>query len=385
MPMAVADLEGSEDDDDYRVTVEAEFAVGEYDIVILSAQDSNGLDRWLRDSGYNIPQGSAEALAPYVQQGTKFFVAKVDVTKVKFEGGQVALSPLRVDYESHDMRLPVRLGLLNAGDAQDLIVFTLARNQRYEVANYDNITIPTNLNVTNEVRERFAEFYTALFDQVMAVHPRTVVTEYAWQASNCDPCPGPVLSEQDLLTLGADTVLHSADSGMMDYVVTRLHTRYSKETLGDDLVFRAAQPIVGGREMHGADGAIERGAKVHSLNNFQGRYIIRHRWEGAITCDNPIRDRWGAPPGGGTRPPMAARDLAFVKRDAVVLADVVEDDLSHLGVLASPGKPTPPKPPPIPPASGCAGCVVGHPDSHGLPAWLPTLVLGAALMLRRRR
>jgi hypothetical protein len=32
------------------------------------------------------------------------------------------------------------------------------------------------------------------------------------------------------------------------FVVTRLHLRYGKEGLGEDLVFRQAPPIVGGRE-----------------------------------------------------------------------------------------------------------------------------------------
>src|SRR5262245_18879915 len=36
-------------DRDYGVTIEAKFTVGEYDIVILSANDGLGLDRWLRD------------------------------------------------------------------------------------------------------------------------------------------------------------------------------------------------------------------------------------------------------------------------------------------------------------------------------------------------
>ena len=33
---------------DLGVKVEAQFSVGEYDIVVLSAKDSNGLDTWLR-------------------------------------------------------------------------------------------------------------------------------------------------------------------------------------------------------------------------------------------------------------------------------------------------------------------------------------------------
>jgi hypothetical protein len=54
------------------------FAVGEYQIVILGADDALGLDQWLRDHGYRIPAGAEPFLRPYVQAGMKFFVARVD-------------------------------------------------------------------------------------------------------------------------------------------------------------------------------------------------------------------------------------------------------------------------------------------------------------------
>jgi hypothetical protein len=68
-------------------------------------------------------------------------------------------------------------------------VHILAKNQRYEVANYDNVAIPTNLSVKDRVRKEFPGFYTALFDDTMAKHPGAVITEYAWSAGSCDPCP----------------------------------------------------------------------------------------------------------------------------------------------------------------------------------------------------
>ncbi len=44
------------------VRVEARFAVGEYEIVILSAQDALGLDTWLRQNKYKIPDGAGTAI-----------------------------------------------------------------------------------------------------------------------------------------------------------------------------------------------------------------------------------------------------------------------------------------------------------------------------------
>ncbi|MFT7580978.1 MAG: hypothetical protein ACI9MR_002652, partial [Myxococcota bacterium] len=172
------------------VVIEAQFKVAEYDIVILGADDALGLQTWLKTNGYKIPAGAAPVLAPYIQQGTKFFVAKVDVKKVKMVDGKARLSPLRFHYESKNFSLPIRLGMLNASGPQDLIVNILAK-QRFEVANYKNVTIPTNVEVDEVVKGKFGTFYAALFDATLKENPGSVVTEYAWDAGTCDPCPGP--------------------------------------------------------------------------------------------------------------------------------------------------------------------------------------------------
>ncbi len=338
--------------DDYKVTIEAEFTVAEYDIVILSAEDASGLDRWLQDNGYAIPTGAEPLLRPYVQQGMKFFVAKVDAQKVQFNGqGQAMLSPLRFHYDSQDFMLPVRLGLINANGAQDLLVHILARNQRYELANYENVTIATNLEVKDETRTDFGRFYASLFDHTVEQNPKAVVTEYSWAAGSCDPCPVEPLSSQELRVLGADALPEMAryfdEQGNMlpeaeyslayEFTLTRLHARYDKTSLGEDLVFRTAPPIVGGREFLQTDGKLERGAvpAEYGGDNFQARYIIRHYWEGAVACVNPTFGNWGGPPGGGTGT-QVARDLAFVPRDGKLGEFVSASAHEELGLAGSP-------------------------------------------------
>lgn len=220
------------------VRIEAQFAVGEYDIVILSADDSGALETWLRQNRYAIPAGAEAALRPYVASGMKFFVAKVNPAKVAFKAGRAVLSPLRVAYTSKDFRLPVRLGLLNSKGTQDLIVHILARDTRYEVANYPNVTIPTNLDITPDMRGRFPEFYAALFDKTLAKTPGAVVTEYAWQATKCDPCPGPVLATKDLMTLGADVALSAPKTASASSVRLRALKAEVKGGLSGEVVRR---------------------------------------------------------------------------------------------------------------------------------------------------
>ena len=332
MPGAAMAAEDDSEKKDYGVKIEAQFTVGEYQIVILSARDSTGLDAWLRDSHYQIPAGAERLLRPYVEGGSKFFVAKVDPKKVRFENGQAMLSPLRFHYDTDRFELPIRLGLANSNGTQDLIVNILAPHQRYDLANYQNVTIPTNLDVKDEVRKRFGEFYAALFDRTVQQHPGAVVTEYAWQAMSCDPCPGPNLDYHDFATLGADVL---ADQSY-DFVMTRLHARYGKADVPNDLVFKAADPIVGGREMRGPSGALEHGATPAEYNNFQGRYAIRHAWNGPIACANPIRGRWsGSPPQGSQiadQGVMAATNLAFAPRGKVSLPSLVAQDVPEIDV-----------------------------------------------------
>ncbi len=414
---------------DLGVTIEAKFTVGEYKILILSAKESTGLETWLHQEGYKIPTGAAAYLRPYVQGGSKFFVAKVNIKKVKMVNGMAELSPLRFHYDTPDFALPIRLGLMNARDKQDLIVHILAKGKRYELANFPNVFIPTNLDVKDAARGRFAEFYAALFDATMEKNPGAVVTEYSWNANSCDPCPTPALSQSELMTLGMDVLSNAmavpAPRGRPaprrrrpppsyyggGWVLTRLHARYGVGDVHDDLVFREAKPVMGGREVRtGKDGTLEQGATPAGMNNFQARYAIRHEWTGPIECDNPRRGRWGGPPAGTpAQQVMPATGLAFAPRGKAKLASWVARDVPELKVVAAatapaaptdePAKPdetaptppeqspaTPPTPPPgqppkPEPKASKKGCAAGG----GAGGAAVLALLGLAVVSRRRR
>ncbi len=337
------------------VKVEAQFSVAEYQIVILSSTEAAGLETWLNENHFKIPAGAEPLLRPYVEAGSKFFVAKVDPTKVKIVDGHAALSPIRFHYDSDDFSLPIRLGLANSAGKQDLIVSIISPDKRYEVANYKNVYIPTNFDVTNTVRTHFAEFYAAVFDETIAANPHAVVTEYAWSAKpqyHCDPCPGLDVTQPDLQTLGADIV--GGNLGKGTFVLTRLHARYGKADMKDDLRFREAKPVTGGREEWSKAG-LEYGAVASkdTENHFQARYAIRHWWTGAIACKNPQRGVWGDPPDGTDQPStMAAGKVAFAKR-GFPLANNIGRDLWEIGFKKS--RPAPKAPVLEKPPGGAKG------------------------------
>ena len=324
------------------VKIEAKFDVAEYKILILSSTDSAGLEQWLTDNHYKIPAGAEPLLRPYVESGSKFFVAKVDPKKVVMVDGHAALNPLRFHYDSDDFALPIRLGMANASGKQDLIVNIIAKDSRYEVANYQNVFIPTNFDVKPAVKARFAEFYAALFDKTLEANPHAVVTEYSWTATrgyHCDPCPELDVTTQDIATLGGDIVGGDLEN---HFVLTRLHARYGKGDMKDDLRFREAKPVTGGRETYSKSG-IEYGAVPSEQNFFQARYAIRHWWTGPITCAHPQRGVWGGPPDGSDNQVIAASKLAFAPRGKLALPTVIGRDLWEIGVKKDKAAPAPGK------------------------------------------
>ena len=217
-----------------EVVLEGEFVVGEYEVVILSAKESNALESWLNEHGYNIPEGASKALAPYIAQGMYFFVAKVNADKVTFDkDGNALLSPLRFHYHSYDFSLPVRLGLLNADGEQELLIHILSRHGRYKVANYRNAFIPTDLAVPESVRENLDAFYSALLDYTWRRNPGAVITEHVWDTDTCERCIWPRKTPENFVTLGWDQILEAAHEQEIRVVTmpSAFTTRYPNAAL----------------------------------------------------------------------------------------------------------------------------------------------------------
>lgn len=245
------------------VTIEASYTVGEYDILILSATESEGLETWLRESGYRIPPGASRVLGSYLKQGMRFFVAKVNLTE-QSKLGYTYLRPIQVAYESPKFMLPIRLGMVNADGPQELFVYALTRNGRVETTNYRTVRLPSDVEVPLFVKGDFSNFYRDMFSrQVRKEDMRAVFLEYAWDMSWCDPCAADPLSGDELRELGVFWSERGTDrGGAQNVFLTRLHLRYDGEHFPEDLVFQ----------------------ETGDRNNFQGRYILRHPWKGTDRC-----------------------------------------------------------------------------------------------------
>lgn len=261
------------EDKKFGVTIEAKYTVGEYDILILSAEESDGLKTWLTKNGYKLPKGTSEVLEPYIKSDMKFFVVKVNLEAFENSGTQ-DLSPIQITYHSSNFMLPIRLGMANAESTQDMILYAFTENGRIETTNYRTLKIPTDKNIPTFIKEHFGEFYKDLFKRTWKKNKQAVYLEYAWDLSSdnfvkCDPCATtpPTLAElTDAGVFWAEKRTNNRWGGS-DYegkiYFTRLHVRYDRKHFPQDLLFQ----------------------ETPDRTSFQGRYIMTHPAPGDFECE----------------------------------------------------------------------------------------------------
>lgn len=428
------------------VNVKSDVKQGEYTFSLVSAPAN--LAAVLKTKGYVLPANAASAIEPYARAGSSFLIAEVDPKRIELTGSSRAqLSPIRYESERPVDSLPVRLGLLNARGMQELIVYVLHPEQRFEAKNYPNAFPPTNIEVEASVKERIGEFYAALHDLQLKKNPEAILNEYAWQSSGCgEPCPNAALEPAELLSLGGDALeaalpaevreaplppqteeekraeraalgvlppnmqprrkkeldkerrIAFRNRGIIErqkYLVSRLHHRYDKSNLPNDIQIGTASPVRGGI---GVPKGERRDASTEvtaaSENRFQVRYNTFHPWAGMQKCDKPERFRWGKAPRTyrGLRKTWIVQDLARKNRTQIRPTEVVITPIAALGlpgraVAAAGGdaaaavttEASPPKP------KSCACSSPGLPAS-GSGYWLLGLVaLGERILRRSRR
>ena len=428
--------------------VQAKQKEGEYSFTVLGKDESVGT--WLKNKGYSVPAGAEQAVLPYVQAGMRLVVAQVDSNRVELVGGDRAqLSPIRFWTEQPFDTIPDRVGLLNASGKQELVVYVLDPEQRYESKNYSNLFPPTNVEVDFAVKERIGEFYVALHDIIEQKTPNSFLNEYAWSSDGCgQPCATEPLMIAELLSLGGDVfeqavpkeekqpkpaeptkeeeaafkeatkdlkpkerkakekqdkedrktvAARQALVARHKYVVSRMHYRYDNKSLPNDPKFGPASgPVEGGvAQPKGQKGEASTEVKSASQNKFQVRYNNFHPWVPVIQCPNPERYRWGKAPRDyrGLRKTWIAEDLTRKSRTQIKPAAMLKTPIPSLGLSGAAPAPssavvdagTEAGAASAPQASGKCGCSV--PGAPSRQALLSTLgaLFGLALLYRRRR
>jgi len=404
---------------------------------------------WLKQKGYQVSPEAEAALAPYVQAGMNVLIAEVDPRKMELiGGGRAQLSPIQYYTDLPMTKLPVTLGLLNLDQAQELLVYTLHRDQRFEVGNYPDITPPTNIELRERlgklwVQERIGEVYANIHDRLVKQHPGSFLVEFAWPTETCgEPCPSDKLQLWELLTLGGDEldmalpdeVRNPEPTPLTDeeekdfkseleaverkdrkkfkkereaerrevarrqalaerhkYILSRVHARYDREFLKQDVELVPGKPLEGGAAIpEGPEGMLPRDIRPSDKNKLQIRFVTLHPWPGVLKCEKPERWRWGLEWRSVRRlnKIWTAVDLTRRPRDRMKPEEVFLSPVPELGIVpqaepADAGADAGPEPEPE--SKGGCGCRLaagGAPRGSGA---LWGLLAAVGFMLGRRR
>lgn len=228
---------------DVGVTVQARYQVGEYEIVILDAKASAGLEIWLKGNGYAIPEGAKEALDPYVKEGLKFFVVKVNLDKVAKQEA-INLSPIQVTYRSDKFMLPIRLGMANAAGSQDMILHAFSDQGRIELTNYRIVQMTTGRSIPEFAAQEFDAFYEKAFTQTWEKAGKGIgILEYSkdmsgYQVVNTIQSTRAPMTYPDLRDAGVfwlQPYPHQSNLYRGNLHMTRLRFRYDRRHFPQDL------------------------------------------------------------------------------------------------------------------------------------------------------
>lgn len=432
-------------DKELFLKVDTEFKEGEYKYSLLGEGET--LESWATSKGFSVPQGAAAAVAPYLAQGMKLLLAEVDDKRIELVGGgRAQLSGIRYWSDKPIDKLPTRLSLLSSPGKQELLLYVLHPDQRFETKNYPNVFPPTNIEVDFVVKERMGEFYAGLHDMMLAKNPQAFINEYAWHTAGCgEPCANAPLWIHEILTLGGDafeTIVPDEEKnptvpkltpeekkalkkewdelkippkerrgkekqlmeerktvarnkGLLErhkYIVTRLHHRYDSASLPKDPeIGPAGGHVKGGIDLpKGPKGELPTNVVPAPVSKLQTRYVFFHPWIGVLKCPKVERYKWGKAPRTyrGLRKIWIAEDLSRRSRTQIKPAAVVKTPIASLGLSGIPE---------VPAEAGADGgteeageggkCGCAVPRGHGLwpSAALAALGLGAAGLRRRRR
>jgi len=237
MDSAGGEGEGEGEGEWEDVEVEAEFIVGEYEVVILSAEESDSLLGWLFDQGYQVSDATSDMIQEYLDGGAYFFAAKVSADAHIGEGDK--LSPLQFSYDSDVFSLPIRIGTAASKGVQDLIVYAVTdyADGGVGISNYPEMSLPDECMLDADFETDFdgdiGAYYLDQFESAYNAEPGADwMLEYGWGNGHCDPCTGETPDEQKLANVG-----FNFDIMEYGYYISRLHMRYTPEEATQDVTF----------------------------------------------------------------------------------------------------------------------------------------------------
>ncbi len=115
--------------------------IGDYDVTVLTAEESKALADWLAEHGYELPGKPEPVLASYVERGWAF-------TAVRVAPGSrqdlASLKPLALTFASAEPVYPLMISQLSAvPGVTEILVYVIA-DSTVRTAPYDTVTVDTS-------------------------------------------------------------------------------------------------------------------------------------------------------------------------------------------------------------------------------------------------
>lgn len=197
------------------VNVWDEFSVDEYQVLVLSAEDSADLAGWLTARDYHLPDGAGPVLQSYQARNWHFVAVRLTAARSPVAAGAPAsaaasapeLKPLAISFDTDTPVFPLHISSLSSSRTEEtsVLLYVIAP-RRVEVANYRT----TEISTKGWTGDYFPRFYEGRFRQAIGSPPGFAV-EYVGRSDGSRPWSEYL---RNMLPIGADRT----------YFVTRLRT-----------------------------------------------------------------------------------------------------------------------------------------------------------------
>jgi len=226
--------DGSGDDDDGappddNVDVTDLPQVGPYAPQLVSSDDAAALTTWLNDNSYLITEEMEPFVAQYVASGMNFLAMKLAPdSKVQ------DIAPIAISYASDQPMIPLVLTAVAAEPEMGILVF-VAGSQRYEPANYEALTIDTDL-LQADPRTGETNYYPLLSFLADQFDREAFFTEYSDNSAALSNLVwGTWLESEDQ----EEAQAYLTDLEQRHAWISRLYTRMNNVDIVNDPIFMA--------------------------------------------------------------------------------------------------------------------------------------------------
>ncbi len=211
-------------------TTSEHFTAGEYELDLVDAAGIAGLQHWLDNNGFSLPDGAESVVAEAVSGGARFLVARVALDEVSAE--RPWLSPIQVRYDGTDLVLPIRLGATASVGEQDIVVYGISPTAAgaLAIANYPQFEVETDCLLGDELGAGYDALFTASYAAADRGGRAGWALEFLSMQGACDPLP-PSGTIQSSVLAGLGFGL-----GIENATLSRLHLRGVAAEIDQDLV-----------------------------------------------------------------------------------------------------------------------------------------------------